>query len=81
MALNEKTGEILFGEIKWTERMAGTEVIEELLEKKELVEWRKGRRREYFMLFSKKGFTKGAEEIMREKGIAGFELRDLVNLI
>ena len=77
VALHERTGEILFGEIKWTERRAGKEVVEELLEKKEMVEWRKGRRREYFMLFSKKGFTKGAEEIMREKGIAGFELGDL----
>ncbi len=77
VALNEMTGEILFGEIKWTGRRAGKEVIEELLEKKELVEWRKGSRREYFMLFSKKGFTKGAEEEMRKKGVVGFELGDL----
>ncbi len=77
VALNERTGEIVFGEIKWTERSTGKEVVEELFEKKELVEWRKGRRREYYMLFSKKGFTKGAQEMMREKGVVGFELRDM----
>ncbi|VVB84655.1 Archaea bacterial proteins of uncharacterised function [uncultured archaeon] len=77
VAINEKTGEIVFGEIKWTERSAGKELVEKLLEKKELVEWKKGRRREYYMLFSKKGFTKGAEEMMRQYGVVGFELKDL----
>jgi AAA+ ATPase superfamily predicted ATPase len=77
VALNERAGEIVFGEIKWTERSTGKEVVEELFEKKELVKWRIGRRREYCMLFSKKGFTKGAEEMMKERGVVGFELRDM----
>ncbi|MDP2768146.1 MAG: ATP-binding protein [Candidatus Methanoperedens sp.] len=77
VALNERTEEIVFGEIKWTERSTGKEVIEELFEKKEMVEWRKERRREYYMLFSKKGFTKGAQEMMREMGVMRFELRDM----
>jgi hypothetical protein len=77
VALNERAGEIVFGEIKWTERSTGKEVVEELFEKKELVKWQIGRRREYCMLFSKKGFMKGAEEMMKERGVVGFELRDM----
>lgn len=77
VSLNERTGEIVFGEIKWKERSVGREIIEKFLEKKERVEWKKGDRKEYFMFFSKNGFTEGARKIMKEKGIKGFELNDL----
>ncbi len=76
VAFNEKSGEILFGEIKWSGRETGVEVVEELQKKKELVEWRKNRRREYYIIFSKSGFTERAKEMMRERRIEGFELRD-----
>lgn len=78
VAINEGMGEILFGEIKWTGRETGVEIIEDMLGKKDMVEWRKGRRKEYYLVFSKNGFTDRAKEIMGEKGILGFELKDIV---
>jgi len=77
VALNERTGEIVFGEIKWKERQMGNEIIEQFLDKKDRIEWKKGNRKEYFMFFSKKGFTEGAKEIMKIKGVLGFELKDM----
>jgi len=77
VSLNERTGEIVFGEIKWKERSVGREIIGLFLEKKERVEWKKGDRKEYFMFFSRNGFTESAKEIMKEKGIMGLELKDL----
>jgi AAA+ ATPase superfamily predicted ATPase len=77
VALNERTGDIVFGEIKWKERSTGREIIEKFLQKKDLVEWKKENRTEYYMFFSKKGFTEGARELMKEKGIKGFELKDM----
>ncbi len=48
---------IIFGECKWSEKPVGTNIYEELKQKAEKVEWNKDDRKEYYILFSKSGFT------------------------
>ncbi len=69
VALNEKRKEILFGEVKWRNRPVGWDVVEELMEKKELVNWHNGERKERFLVVSKSGFTKKCIERMDEQGV------------
>ncbi len=77
VALNEKTGEILFGEIKWSEHKAGKEVLEDLLRKKELLQWQSTKRKEHLLIFSRSGYTPEARKQLAEKNVAKFELRDM----
>jgi hypothetical protein len=58
VALNSETKEILFGEAKWSQKMIGTDIYENLKRKARLVDWNRGARKEYYALFSKSGFTK-----------------------
>ena len=58
VALNSETKEILFGEAKWSQKMVGTDIYENLKRKTQLVDWNYGKRKEYYVLFSKSGFTK-----------------------
>ena len=58
VALNQETNEIIFGEVKWSNKQVGTNIYEELKEKAQAVEWGKKNRKEQFAIFSKSGFTK-----------------------
>ncbi len=58
LALNSETKEILFGEVKWSRKMIGVDIYENLKRKARLVDWNFGKRKEYYALFSKSGFTK-----------------------
>ncbi len=58
VAINEQEKQIAFGECKWTNQLVNTKVITELYEKSKNVEWNKNNRKEFFYVFSKKGFTK-----------------------
>lgn len=49
--------EILFGECKWTNEKLGISVLNALKSKAIKVEYKKNNREEYFVLFSKNGFT------------------------
>lgn len=77
VALNDLTKEILFAECKWQAQKVGKELVEELLKKKELVDWNKGRRKEYFAIFSRAGFTESCSEYCRENNILSFDLKAL----
>jgi AAA+ ATPase superfamily predicted ATPase len=55
VAFNEETGDILFGEIKYTNRKVGVKTLLELQEKAKKVKWGTGRR-EHYMIISKSGF-------------------------
>ena len=48
---------IIFGECKWSEKPVGTNIYEALKKKAVKVEWNKDSRKEYYILFSKSGFT------------------------
>lgn len=78
IALNEETKEILFCECKWTSKPVDLNVFMQLKEKANHVDWFKNNRKEYFMLFSKAGFSEQLEEFARKHNILltdGFELR------
>jgi len=49
--------EILFGECKYWDRPVGLNVLKELKEKAQHVNWKKEKRKEHFAIFSRKGFT------------------------
>ncbi|MGL4904417.1 MAG: ATP-binding protein, partial [Cetobacterium sp.] len=49
--------EILFGECKWSNKHVGLSVLYKLKEKAKGVKWKNGSRKEYYMLFSKSGFS------------------------
>ncbi len=69
VALSWATKEILFGEVKWSEKQVGTNIYEDLKKKSGLVDWQKGKRREYFALFSKSGFTKDMQGIAKREKV------------
>jgi AAA+ ATPase superfamily predicted ATPase len=81
VAYNGSKKEILFGEVKWRNRPIGCNVVDELMVKKELVEWNKNNRKERFLIVSKSGFTKKCLERMDDGGIMHWDLRDVEKLI
>ena len=66
VALNPESNEILFGEVKWSNKQIGTNIYEDLKKKAQAVEWGKKGRKEYFALFSKSGFTKDMLELAKK---------------
>ncbi len=69
VALRPEEKTILFGEAKWTNKPVGTNIFEELVAKSEAVEWQKKKRKAYFALFSKSGFTPAMTALARARGI------------
>ena len=69
VALNSQTKDILFGEAKWSEKQVGTNIYGELKEKALYVNWKKGSRKERYILFSKSGFTKDMVELARKENV------------
>jgi hypothetical protein len=69
VALNSEQKTILFGEAKWTTKPVGTNILEELIAKSELVEWQKKKYRPCFALFCKSGFTPAMIDLARERGV------------
>ncbi len=62
LAINNKEKQILFGECKWSNKPIDIRILRELQTKAETLPWNKNKRREYFILFAKNGFT---EEVMK----------------
>ena len=60
---------IIFGECKWSEKPVGTNIYEELKKKAATVEWKRGDRKEYYILFSKSGFTEEMIKIAKSDGV------------
>lgn len=57
VGFNQETKEIMFGEVKWSNKQVGTNIFFDLENKAKNVEWNSDDRKEYFILFSKSGFT------------------------
>lgn len=72
VAINPQLNSILFGEVKWSNKLVGIDVYENLKEKAQKVLWGKKGRKEFFCLFSKKGFTETMLKIARQEGIKLF---------
>ncbi|MBC7248685.1 MAG: ATP-binding protein [Anaerolineae bacterium] len=72
VALNEETGEILFGECKWTEQPVGMGVLQHLYAASRRVPWRKDARREWFVIFSRAGFQEELVARAQRPGDVGY---------
>ena len=73
IALNENEDKILFGEVKWSNKPVGTNIYDDLKRKAKLVKWGTEKRREYFCLFSKSGFTDEMKKVAKKESLALFE--------
>ncbi len=71
--VNEDTRDILFAESKWQNKKVGISTYHNLIEKATRVEWHNDKRKEYFALFSKAGFT---PELKKENVIL-FDLKEI----
>jgi len=67
VALDSKGEDIVFAECKYRTRQMDADVFYDLLHKKDLVPWKKENRREKFVLFSIRGFTKRLRELAGER--------------
>ena len=57
VGLSENTKEMILGECKYTEAKVGIDVFYQLVEKGKVIPWNRDVRRQYYILFSKSGFT------------------------
>ena len=73
VALNEDTRDILFAECKWLNKKVGINTYHNLMEKSTRVEWHLDKRKEYFALFSKAGFTPE----LKKENIILFDLKEI----
>ena len=73
IAINDRTREILFAECKWSTKLIGLNILNELREKAKKVNWNMDNRVEYYALFSRKGFTKELEIRAKKENILLFK--------
>ena len=73
VGINKDMNSILLGEVKWSERPVGTDIFEALRSKAKMVEWGKEGRREFFCLFSRKGFTEAMIKVAKKEGVVLFK--------
>ena len=69
VALNWSSREIIFGEVKWSEKKVGVNVYFNLKKKASYVQWNRGNRKNYFILFSKSGFTQEMVELAKKEKV------------
>lgn len=67
VGFNQETKEIIFGEVKWSNKPIGTNIFFELEKKTGDVEWNNNDRKESFILFSKSGFTDEMKKLAKER--------------
>jgi AAA+ ATPase superfamily predicted ATPase len=72
VALNDQKKEILFAECKWQGKVNIEKVLRELKEKAGFVDWKRGRRKEYYAIFAK-----SFREKIEGKNVLLFDLEDL----
>jgi hypothetical protein len=80
-AINSSTKQILLAECKWNKQKIGSDVITSLLNKEKYVNWYSRERREYFAVFSRSGFTSGAQSLAKERGVLLFDMEDIGRVI
>jgi len=69
VALDKEGKHVIFGECKyWTNSIVGVDVLRELEQKSRQVEWNRGSRKDYFILFSISGFTDELVEMAKGRG-------------
>ncbi|TRZ77628.1 ATP-binding protein [bacterium] len=69
VGMNNESKEIIFGEVKWSNKKVGTNIFKSLKEKTDLVKWNNEKRKEKFILFSKSGFTNDMKKLAKKEGV------------
>ena len=65
-----ENNKIVFGECKYSKKQVGLSILKQLQEKAINIKWNNNNREEYFILFSKSGFSEDLEELaQKEKNI------------
>lgn len=72
ITLNQKSNQIMFCECKWKNNVNAEKVFNNLKEKSEFVNWKRGKRKEYFCIIAK-SFKKR----IKEKNVLLFDLKDI----
>jgi AAA+ ATPase superfamily predicted ATPase len=80
IAMDERSGRVLFAEIKWSNRAVGWNTVERLIEKSALPKVDQRWERSYLMV-SRSGFTGRCLEKMDSEGIPHWDLDDLGNIV
>jgi len=75
IGLNPEKDEILFGEVKWQNKLVGKNVLLELKRKSKLVKWGTKNRKESFLLASKSGFKKFLQQTAKKEKIILIDLK------
>ncbi len=78
VALDEANKEIYFGEVKWSRKPVGVDMLDDLKRKAELVDWNRKKRKEHFMLFSRSGFTEALFKTASKEGIILFKGEEVI---
>ncbi len=73
VGVNRDLNSIVFGEVKWSGKAVGTDIYAALKEKSRKVAWGKKNRREFFCLFSRKGFTDAMLRTASKEGVILFK--------
>jgi AAA+ ATPase superfamily predicted ATPase len=73
VGINKDLNSILFGEVKWSEKPVGIHIYEALRSKAKRVEWGEKGRKEFFCLFSRKGFTEAMIKVAKKEGVVLFK--------
>ena len=65
-----ENNKIVFGESKYSKKQVGLSILKQLQEKAKNIKWNNNNREEYFILFSKSGFSEELEKLaQKEKNI------------
>jgi hypothetical protein len=80
-ALNEDKKSVIFGECKWTNRPVDVSVYNDLKRKSACVKWNNDNRNEYFILFSRSGFTHTMEDIAEQDKVLLFDLKKIEDIL
>jgi len=72
VAIDERQGAVYFIEVKWSKQPVGREVLRKLERKAEEFPWRRGGRKDVYVLYSRSGFTFEPED-----GVLLFSLADV----
>jgi len=78
IGVNSATREIVFGECKWSSKAVGTNVYEQLKQVSTQVDWFQNQRREFYVLFSKSGFTDNMKKLAQEEEVFLIEQDKLI---
>ena len=62
-----ENNKIVFGECKYSKKLIGLNILNELKEKSKKVIWNNDKREEYYILFSKSGFSEDLIELAKKE--------------